>query len=278
MCWAVILGNVDIDLELLEVGPICHSRWLTLACRILRYYVSFSKPSSNLSTLAQFCIKVYFPSWFQIKQNHAITEGAKNLFGIIEKIEKFPNKRIKDISMKVIQRNAFFAHPENVLLAMMGDEDADVRRIAVNKIQAIRGNLPNFVIESGQFDSGTIEQSDEEDQPSASSNLDSEIRRFLIPKLNTNAKVYHKLVNLNSPDVTEPPATKQYRNDEIEIIRNVPLVLKHPCHNQAVERHVKLVTEASSAVAGFERRDGLIRQKIKSRKLMKCSNRKNQFN
>jgi len=29
-----------------------------------------------------------------------------------------------------------------------------------------------------------------------------------------------------------------------------PLVLQHPCHNQAVERHVKLVTEAASVVTG----------------------------
>ena len=50
-----------------------------------------------------------------------------------------------------------------------------------------------------------------------------------------------------------------------------------PCHNQAVERHIKVVTEASMLVYGFERRDGLIRQKLKSRKLMKCFNTKKQF-
>ena len=43
-----------------------------------------------------------------------------------------------------------------------------------------------------------------------------------------------------------------------------PLQLDHPCHNQCVERHVKMVTEAAAQVEGFERRDGLIRQKIKS--------------
>ena len=44
----------------------------------------------------------------------------------------------------------------------------------------------------------------------------------------------------------------------------------HPCRNQAVERHVKLVTEAATIVEGFSRRDGMIGQKIKSRHLMKC--------
>ena len=35
ICWAVILGDVDANLQMLEVGELCHSRWLTLACRIL---------------------------------------------------------------------------------------------------------------------------------------------------------------------------------------------------------------------------------------------------
>jgi len=56
-----------------------------------------------------------------------------------------------------------------------------------------------------------------------------------------------------------------------------PLLLYHPCHNKSVERHVKLVTEASAQVAGLERRDGIIRQKIKSRSLMKNFDTKMQF-
>jgi len=55
------------------------------------------------------------------------------------------------------------------------------------------------------------------------------------------------------------------------------LLLYYPCHNQTVERHVKLFTEASAQVAGFERRDGIIRQKIKSRSLMKKFDTKMQF-
>ena len=44
-----------------------------------------------------------------------------------------------------------------------------------------------------------------------------------------------------------------------------------------VERHVKMVTEATAQVEGFERRDGLIRQKIKFRKLLKKFDTKVQF-
>ena len=47
MCQGVIKGIVDTDLKYLEVGGLCHSRWLTLGCRILRYYVFKSKSSRN---------------------------------------------------------------------------------------------------------------------------------------------------------------------------------------------------------------------------------------
>ena len=43
MCWATITGEVDEDLSHLEIGPLNHSRWLTLACRLLRFYVNLLK-------------------------------------------------------------------------------------------------------------------------------------------------------------------------------------------------------------------------------------------
>ena len=32
ICWSIIHGTLDPDLQLLKVGPLCHSRWLTLGC------------------------------------------------------------------------------------------------------------------------------------------------------------------------------------------------------------------------------------------------------
>ena len=34
ICWSIILGALDPDLRLPEVGPLCHSRWLTLDSRL----------------------------------------------------------------------------------------------------------------------------------------------------------------------------------------------------------------------------------------------------
>ena len=138
ICSAVMLGSVDANLEFLEVGKLNHLRWLTLGLRILRFYVAQEKPTSNLSTLAKFLIKVYFPIWFQIKFNNKITDGPKNYLNILTQVMGFPNKIIQDIAVAVLQRNAYFAHHENVLLAMMAHNNHNVRLLAVNKILITR--------------------------------------------------------------------------------------------------------------------------------------------
>ena len=52
---------------------------------------------------------------------------------------------------------------------------------------------------------------------------------------------------------------------------------KLPCHTQAVERCIKLVTEASIAVCGAAARDGLIRVRNNARKKMLKFETKNDF-
>ena len=120
------------------------------------------KPTSNLSTLAEFSIKVYFPGWFQIKFNNKITDGPKNYFNILTQVMEFPNKIIQDIAVAVLQRNAYFAHHENILLAMLADNDHNVRLLAVNKILSIRVSQKNLdnVGRDGEVD----------------------VRKFIIPK------------------------------------------------------------------------------------------------
>ena len=75
----------------------------------------------------------------------------------------------------------------------------------------------------------------------------------------------------------QPPAIRHPTESEIEQCRVKPLKLDYPCHNQSVERHVKMVTEAAAQVEGFEQRGGLIHQKIKSRKLLEKFDTKVEF-
>ena len=51
---------------------------------------------------------------------------------------KFPNRQIREIAIKTAQRNAFFAHSENVLLAMLSDKHSvQNRTVAVRKIVSL---------------------------------------------------------------------------------------------------------------------------------------------
>ncbi|KAK4880965.1 hypothetical protein RN001_004284 [Aquatica leii] len=54
-------------------------------------------------------------------------------------------------------------------------------------------------------------------------------------------------------------------------------ILKYPCHSQAVEQNVKLVTKASAAVCDNEARDGFIRSRITSRDALPKFYTKNEY-
>ena len=90
------------------------------------------------------------------------------------------------------------------------------------------------------------------------------IRQFRIPKLNFDADMYETLINWSKESVTEPPVMTMMSNDELTgliVAEMTPSVLfpKFPCHTQAVERCVKVVTEASAVVCDEKSRDGFIR-------------------
>ena len=53
------------------------------------------------------------------------------------------NEEVKHTALQNAQKNAFFAHPENILLAMLGDDNSDVRKHAVSIIQAIKESSAN---------------------------------------------------------------------------------------------------------------------------------------
>jgi hypothetical protein len=76
----------------------------------------------------------------------------------------------------VIQRNAFFAHPENIILAMLGDERQSVREAGLKLILKAR-----------------------------SIQWPSTVRKFIIPKLIYTSTEYFEIIDWN--DVHEPPAT-----------------------------------------------------------------------
>lgn len=250
ICIAISQGRVTTSLANRDPGKLAHSRWLTCANRVLRLYVGTQNPSQNLKDLATFILKVYAPTWFDIKMKSTIANGPIHMFNMIRR-SSYLCQNLKDIVYKAIQRNAFFLHPENLLVAMLQDARQDIRELAVSHILNAR------------------EQSNDT------------VRQFVIPQLQYEAPVYYNIIDWTKEKIYEPPLTKPFNTFELqELISNedrLKKVFGYPCHTQAVERCVKLVTEASLLVCGPEARDGFIKARILSRKSLPIFETKSQY-
>ena len=82
-----------------------------------------------------------------------------------------------------------------------------------------------------------------------------------------NFKVVHwtDLIDLSVNEVCEPPLTLDFSDDELQnsLLTGEKIKLPDfPSHSQGVERAVKLVTEASQSVHGFEARHQHILAKV----------------
>ncbi|GBM19543.1 hypothetical protein AVEN_108011-1 [Araneus ventricosus] len=98
------------------------------------------------------------------------------------------------------------------------------------------------------------------------------VRRFVIPVINFRATVYVDLIDWKACNVTTPTGLRQINSHELlkMIQDNVRMdgwdFSKFSSHTQAVERIVKLVTEASRKRVGQQNRDEFIRAALESRK------------
>ena len=99
-----------------------------------------------------------------------------HFFIMVQRVQRFPHSQIQKIAMKVLQRNAYFSHLENLVLGMLCDENEGVHRIAVNKIQCIRKN--------SHYQCQIIKYQDNETSLSQSNDSSRvAVWKFILPKL-----------------------------------------------------------------------------------------------
>ena len=80
--------------------------------------------------------KVYIPMWFKIKNKTSITEGGKHFYELILR-SRYLEAEIRKQVDAVIQRNACFAHEENLLLTLLVNDRASIRQLALRRISAV---------------------------------------------------------------------------------------------------------------------------------------------
>ncbi|GBM03078.1 Protein lev-9 [Araneus ventricosus] len=236
MCIAVSSGKCSLDLYLKNPGKLVNSRWLTLANRILQLYVATDYPTNNLQILVTYVVKVYAPVRFNIKLKPSCTNGSKHLEAYFS-YSRYLTTDLKEIIDPEIQRNGCFAAAENILLSMLCDEHKHTRELGLWRLLKAR-----------------------------TENRDS-IRKFAIPKVNFDAKDYIDFITWNNIEITETPMTRHISIDSLDqfiressetktVVENLLIDFpKFPCHIQAVERMVELVTESSLSVCGSSARE-----------------------
>ena len=244
---AIAVGVVPADLACRVAGPINHSRWLTLAIRLMQLYTVTPNPSDGLQRAVRYIIQVYVPGWFQIKCHSKFTFGPLNLFHQMCLTNTQPLET-QSIVKKVLQRNAYFADPGVLLVSMLESDQKEARTKAVNIVNVVRASPP---------------------KPPRAKCL-RKMRKFQIPPLNWDAEVWWEIIDWSKVVVFEPALLSEISNDELFQSIQAPLNFPNfPCHSQSVERAVKLVTEAAFKVCGADRRHNHIVSVLASRKARK---------
>ena len=204
MANAISNGVVPADLSHIKAGPIAHSRWLTKANRLLRLYVSTENPSRNLKILATYIMKVCVPMHFNIKYYNSVVFGSVIFYKFI-RWTQYLDTNLRGVVNNVIKDNSYYAHSENILLAMLFDDKKESRNIAIKKML---------------------------------------LTVYQIPLINFNCTDYTNMIDLNKDDVLfEPPFTHTIPYDHLEqYLQYDDPPLPDPrilVHKQATERHIQ---------------------------------------
>jgi hypothetical protein len=118
---------------------------------------------------------VYAPAWFEMKNAPSCKDGARHVHSTILK-SRYLTDELKKVVDPVIQRNAFFSHPENLLLAMLTDERPDIRELALRRILKSRKQKRT-----------------------------SSVRSSCVPVLNFEANSYIDMIDWQKTPIAEPP-------------------------------------------------------------------------
>jgi len=177
--------------------------------------------------------------WFTVKYHELAIRGPQNLFFLMQRSELIEEEAAKAIVQRCIQRNVFYAHPENILLAELASSHKPDRIDAVQTIIEDRANH----------------------QDEASS-----VRLFRVPELDFKATKWQLMIKWSATDTLEPPLIRNMSNSELLAVVAEPLIVpKFKCHTQMMERAVKEVTKASQKVVGTKRRDSTIKTSMVNR-------------
>ena len=198
-----IQSSLVIDrLSIQVAGPIDHSRWLTLAIRLLQIYTRTAPPSSGLKMIVTYICQVYAPMWFLIKAQSKFTNGPSHILKLIQMVRDQP-VQVQGVVKPAIQRNAYFAEPGIMLTSMIEDPDVDVRRSGIEMIKKARSKPPKV----------------------PKSNFLKGMRKHEIPVLNWNASKWTEIVDLEKVKIWEPRILRKLSLEQVGAAIDTPFCI-----------------------------------------------------
>ena len=111
--------------------------------------------------------------WFEIKCHPAFINSPRHILRMVQLLENYAPRRVKEIVVPVINRGAYHAHSENILLSLLVSKDKEERNIAVDVITRIR---------------------------QGSDKGDKSVREFRVPDLNWKARSLVELIAWSDPN------------------------------------------------------------------------------
>lgn len=182
MVTAVNCGVVPVGLAQEKIPKIHETLWFNTASILLRIYVSKSNPSHELRTLVEYIVKVYAPFWFLVKTKPFAIHGSRHIFQFIQWTRKL-SQIVQNVARSSLSQNGFFCHPENILLSMITDENAAIRKNGFGKM-----------LEARETPVG-------------------EIRTFRVPNIRYECESYTDMVNWGNINLSSPPCL-HFHSDE----------------------------------------------------------------
>ena len=254
MIGAVASGTVPHSLQIMTIGPVDHSRWLTTANRFLdlwtRDHGLKGQDLVNLREICLFIIGVYYKQWFHIKRNHKLVDGPRHMLRQVQLVDKYCSAKVRTVVDQYVTRSSYFAHPELLLISLLASEDEEERRFGVKIIKE--------KIRKGSEQGCSLP------------------RQFKAPPVNFKAVSLMTLIDWNTVRLTEPLITSTMTLEQLVTCLDTPLVVPNTwqCHSQSMERAIRKVSESCMMVVGVKKREGWIRCAEESRKVLKKPNSK----
>lgn len=214
------------------VGPSTTNavRWLMNGTAILRLYIETPKEKNyyeELRNLTIITMRFYGIMFFEIKRYPEFHMGPIHFHKMVKLARESMDEDDFKFACKYFQINGFWAHPENILVAMLKDPKFSIRSKAVDIILKAR-----------------TKEKDEET-----------FRRFIVPpKINFLAEKYYELVDMNlRSNHYFPPILRKFSDDEIRVCAaensNFDLPINGiPNHQTSNEKLVQDVYKTSQQV------------------------------